>query len=89
MSNDYILKQVPSKLRIADVTKDIYMTYTSCCLHVFAFSVKSWNTKFTIGCNSLLIFGNCKNNIPVYMLLVQKLYCSRCEYLQHANLCYP
>ena len=38
MSNDYILKQVPSKLRIADVTKDISMTYTSCCLHVFFLS---------------------------------------------------
>ena len=88
MSNEYVLEQVPSKLRIADVTRDISMTYTS-CLDVFAFSVKSWNAKLTIGCNSLLIFGNCKNNIPVYMLLVQKLYCSRCEYLQHANLCYP
>ena len=35
MSNDYILKQVQSKLRIADVTMDISMTYRICCLHVF------------------------------------------------------
>ena len=37
MSNDYILKQVPSKLRIADVTMDISMTYIICCLHVFKY----------------------------------------------------
>ena len=35
MSNDYILKQVPSKLRIADVTMNISMTYRICSLHVF------------------------------------------------------
>ena len=35
MSNDYILKQVPSKLRIADVTMDISITYGICCLRIF------------------------------------------------------
>ena len=64
MSNDYILKQVPSKLRNADVTMNISMTYIEFVVYMYlniCFFCQKLNT---IGCNSLLIFGYCKTHFP-------------------------